>query len=266
MGRSVDWRQIWEQRAKRIVSDFQLDRGRQPQDRETENLSQRQLIEFIDPRSSETVLDAGCGVGVNILRLHSLVRKVIGIDYSSGSVERCQKKIQELEIKNAEVRTASVTLIPLPNRSVDKILCLSVFQYLDQREVRQALTEFTRVVKPGGLIILHVKNLSSLYWSTLWPAKILINCVKGRGQTEYVRPFRWYVRKLATSGCDILAYDSFNLFTIDVMPGKLAPAVRGFEIRHHNDFFFRSLLARRHGAELMIKAKLRAGASDGRPD
>lgn len=251
----VDWKQVWEQRSRGSISDFQLDRGRHAHDQEIENLSERELIEFIEPGASETVLDAGCGTGVNILRVHSRVRKVIGIDYSSGSLDRCQKRIQEHGIANAQVRTASVTSIPLPDRSVDKILCMSVLQYLDQREFRQAVMEFVRVLTPGGIIILHVKNLSSLYWLTLWPAKKLTRFLKGRGQIEYVRHFQWYVNELRSLGCSILGYDSFNLLTIDKMPPRLVSFVRGFELRHHNNFLFRNLLVRRYGAELMIKAR-----------
>jgi ubiquinone/menaquinone biosynthesis C-methylase UbiE len=255
MNTSVDWKQVWEERSKAAASDFQLDRGRSPHDDETEQMSEKLLINFIEPNTSEIVLDAGCGTGVNILRLHSRVAELIGMDYSSGSLGRCEKRLREQAIKNARVHVGSVTAIALPDCCVDKVLCMSVLQYLDEREVYQAFGEFIRVLRPGGVIVLHVKNLSSLYWSTLWPAKKMTAYLKGRGKIEYVRQFKWYVRKLAALGCIVLDYDSFNLLTIDVMPEKVVSSLRGFEIRHHNGRFFGNMFVRRHGAELMIKAR-----------
>src|SRR5579863_4378759 len=163
----VNWRLVWEDKSKGDVSDFELDRGTSPRDREIENLSEQELINFIEPGPSEILLDTGCGTGVNILRLHSQVRNIVGIDFAWGLLERCQKRIEAHRIKNAHLCHASATAIPLPDGSVDRILCLSVMQYLNDDEFRQALREFVRVLTPGGVIILHVKNLSSLYWSTL---------------------------------------------------------------------------------------------------
>lgn len=254
MSRPVNWRQVWEQRSKAARSDFQLDRGRKPHDQETENISEEQLVNFIDPGATETLLDAGCGTGVNILRLGSRVTKIIGMDYSLGSLGRCRRTIQENGIRNAEIYAASVTAIPLPDRCVDRILCMSVLQYLDEREVRRTIREFLRVLAPGGTIILHVKNFSSLYWLTLRPAKKAIAFFRGRAQIEYVRRFQWYVDELTRLGCAVREYDSYNLLTFDLMPERLVSAVRGFEIRHHNGAFFRSRFVRRHGAELLLKA------------
>jgi ubiquinone/menaquinone biosynthesis C-methylase UbiE len=252
----VNWRLVWEDKSKEDVSDFELDRGTSPRDREIENLSEQELISFIGPRPSDTLLDTGCGTGVNILRLHSDVRSIIGIDFAWGLLERCQKRIQANEINNAHVCHASATAIPLPDRSVDRILCLSVVQYLNDDEFRQALREFVRVLTPGGVIILHVKNLSSLYWSTLCAAKKLKASLGMSTRIEYFRSFRWYVNELKSVNCEILDYNSFNLLTLDGMPKRLLSSLQRFELRHYKDLFFRASFIRRHGAELKIKARV----------
>lgn len=254
MNKPVNWRQVWEQRSKASASDFQLDRGRDPHDQETEKLSEQNLINFIEPQATQKILDAGCGTGVNIRRIHSRVTRIIAMDYSVGSISRCKRNIEANRIENAQIYTGSVTAIPLPDRCVDKILCMSVLQYLNEQEVRRAFQEFLRVLVPGGMIILHVKNFSSLYWSTLWPAKKVIAFFKGRAQIEYVRRFYWYVNELTRLGCVVREYDSYNLLTLDLMPQRLFSSVRGFEIRHHDGWVFSSPFARRHGAELLIKA------------
>ena len=259
MDTKTDWKQVWEQNSGGSVSDYELDRGRLPLKQEAEILSERELLNFIEPNDFETLLDAGCGTGVNILRLHSRTRKVIAIDYAWGSLERCQQKIQVCNISNVRLCMASVMAVPLPDSSVDKILCMSVLQYLGDIEVRQALREFVRVLTPGGTIVLHVKNFSSLYWSTLWVAKKLKKLIGMNPRIEHLRPFSWYIKELKDSGCSILDYDSYNLFMFDLVPQKLASFVQWFELRHHRSPFFRNPFTRRHGAELMIKARVPGG-------
>lgn len=253
-----DWRRAWEEKSKRVVSDFEFDRGTSPRQQELENLSDTELIDFIEPKKFEIVLDAGCGSGVNVHRLHSRVKGIVAFDYSSGSVERCRKRIRAHQIENAEVFVASVSAIPLPDSCVDKVLCMSVLQYLNEQEVRRAFKEFVRVLTPGGIIILHVKNLSSLYWSTLWVAKKLKLLLGGSTRLEHLRSFRWYVNGLESVNCLVLDYNSFNMLYLDGMPRKVLTLFQTFELRHSRDLLFHLPFIRRHGAELKIKARIPA--------
>jgi ubiquinone/menaquinone biosynthesis C-methylase UbiE len=255
MSNSDRWRRVWEDKSKENVPDFQLDRGITPREQEIENLSEQELLNFIEPQGCETLLDAGCGTGVNILRLHSRVRNIVAIDYARGSLERCQKRIQEHHIENAILCLASVKNIPLPDCSVEKIICLSVLQYLDDEEVRQAFKEFARVLVPGGKVILHVKNLSSLYWMTLWMVKKLKLFLGRSTRLEYVRTYQWYVNEIKSLNCEILDYNSFNLLILDRMPKSVLSFLQRFELEHCDDRFFRSPFIRRHGSELKIKAR-----------
>ena len=256
MRNSVNWRRVWEDRSRENVPDFELDRGISPRDREIEDLSEQELLKFIEPREFEALLDTGCGTGVNILRLHSGARRIIGIDYAWGLLERCQTRIQAHKIRNVHLCHASATAIPLPDRSIDRILCLSVLQYLNDDEVRKALKEFVRVLTPGGMVILHVKNLSSLYWSTLWVAKKLKSILGMSTRIEYFRSFRWYVTELEAVDCNIVDYNSFNLLTLEGMPKSMLSFLQRIELRHYGEPFFRLPFIRRHGAELKIRASV----------
>jgi ubiquinone/menaquinone biosynthesis C-methylase UbiE len=255
MEKATDWKQFWEERSGNAASDFEFDHGLTP-GAEVEALSKHELLNFIDPKSDERIFDAGCGTGGNILLLHSKVKRIVGMDYSRGAVERCRRRIQSNNIGNAEVRQGSITQVPLPDSSVDKVLCMSVLQYVDDNEVKLAFKEFARILKDRGVLVLHVKNISSLYLATLWMAK-RAKLLLGMGtKVEHYRSYGWYVRELESSGFTVLDYNSFQFFTVEGMPRSVVRFLQKLELKHRNKFPLRLGFLRRHGSELKIKAHL----------
>ena len=254
MNSSLQWNRVWEEKSREDIPDFELDHGITLRDQETESLSWQEHLHFIDPLPHEILLDAGCGTGVDIIRLHSRVTKVIGLDFSSGSLERCKKNLAFQGIRNAEVYLASITAIPLPDHSVDKVLCLSVLQYLDDEEVRLGLRELARVVRPGGTLIFHVKNSASLYWSTLRIAKKVKNLLGRPTQIYNLRSFEWYVAELAALNCRVVGYESLNVLSVDRMPVWATHALQKMELKYQHSRIFRSSFVRRSGADLKLRA------------
>jgi len=247
------WRRFWQEKGRHTLSDYELDRGTRPRGSEIEALSIQEQLRFIDPQSRDVVFDAGCGTGVNELLLHSVVQRIIGMDYSDSGLARCKRRISADNIKNVDLIRGDVVALPLPDSSMDRILCMSVLQFLTSDETRRALQEFARILKPQGTLILHVKNLSSLYLSTLWTAKRLLRLAGKQVKLEYFRPYRWYVRELRAAGFQILDYSSFNLLMIEAMPQPLVQFLQRVELRHHTKF---PAFLRRHGSELKIKARI----------
>jgi len=253
---SAKWKPIWEERFGRHVSDHQVDRGTGQRNQETESLSNEELIGFIDPTPGDVVFDAGCGTGANILLLQSKVKRMIEMDYSIGAVIRCRNRVLPLEASNVDLLQGDVTQLPVPRESVDKILCMSVLHYLDDEEVRRSFSEFSRILSKDGSVILHVKNFTSLYVSTLWLAKQLKVLLRRSGRVnEHYRSFGWYVRELELCGFRVVSYNSFNLFMIEFMPRAVLEFLQGWELRHRSQFPLRTAFLRRRGADLKIKAQ-----------
>jgi ubiquinone/menaquinone biosynthesis C-methylase UbiE len=259
MDYATDWKQYWDKRSEAASSDFEFDRGVAPRDKELENISNHELLTFIDPKPTDIVFDAGCGTGANIVLLHSKVKQIVGIDYSQGAVERCRRRLKLRGIGNANVQQGSITEVPLPDSSVDTILCLSVLQYVDDKQVRWAFTEFRRILKNKGLLVLHVKNLSSLYLGTLWLGQRARLLLGKPCKLCHYRTYTWYKKTLASFGFDILDYNSFNLFTLPKMPTSLVVALQKFELRNYRKPLLQLGWVRCRGSDLKIKARLRRG-------
>ena len=133
---------------------------------------------------------------------------------------------------------------------------MSVFHYLGDDQVREALREFARVLRPSGTLILHVKNSASIYLSTLRLAKRVKKLLGADVTFEHIRPFAWYGRELDAAGFRLADYNAFNLVIVEGMPQSLVQFLQRLELRHHRSAALRSGIVRRHGADLKLKARL----------
>jgi ubiquinone/menaquinone biosynthesis C-methylase UbiE len=254
MKRSSNWKDFFDEKCHHASSDLDYDRGFKPLTQEIENLAEQELLTFIDPQPAEVVFDAGCGTGANIELLYPLVKRIFGMDYSQGAIERCRTRIQTNAIENAEAHEGSILQIPLEDYSVDKVICMSVLQFLDDREVERAFTEFARILKDRGTLVLHVKNLSSIYLSTLWLVKQIKLLFGKDTKLCHYRSCTWYSRRLRSSGFEITDYNSFNICILPKMPARLVAFIQRIELRNYRNWLFRMAIVRGHGSDLKLKA------------
>jgi ubiquinone/menaquinone biosynthesis C-methylase UbiE len=252
----TNWKEFWEAKARPELSDFEFDRGASPRDGSIDQLANEELLAFIDCKPTDVLFDTGCGTGVNALLLHSKVRRIIAMDYAEASVTRCRNRLVSHGIKNVDLLQGDVTHPSLSAGTVDTILCLSVLQYLDDDEVRRCLRAFSAVLKSNGVLILHVKNLASLYLSTLWIAKQLFRAVGKNVKLEYFRTYRWYRSELESAGFEVVAYNSFNLFMIERLPKTWVSMLQKLELVRQDRFPYSTAFARRHGSDMKIRARV----------
>lgn len=99
------------------------------------------------------IVDVGCGWGRSFKLLQERFRpqRLIGIDIDFAMVATAANEAKKQGL-TVEVWRGSSSRLALPDRSVDMIFCHQTFHHLiDQHE---ALAEFHRTLKPGGLLLL----------------------------------------------------------------------------------------------------------------
>jgi SAM-dependent methyltransferase len=101
-----------------------------------------------------SVLDVGCGLGQWGQALLSILpqdAKVTGIDRESGWVVRATERAAEQALGDRlTFRQGAVEQIPFEDDSFDMVTCQTLLMHV--RDVRSALEEMIRVVRPGGLL------------------------------------------------------------------------------------------------------------------
>jgi len=251
-----NWKESWEAKFASNASDYEADRGTGKRDDILDRLSTAELLEFIDPHPTDVVFDAGCGTGMNVVLLHDRVGRIVAIDFAESAVQRAKSRAAAAGITNVEFSQGDILRTNLADGSVDKILCLSVFHYLTDEQVRDCLRSFKRVLRDGGVVILHVKNLASLYLSTLLMAKQLLRLAGWRPNlSEHFRTFNWYCRELRAAGFEIEAFNSFNVLVLERMPRRLIESLQRLELSQRRRFPFSTAVVRRLGADLKIRAR-----------
>ena len=122
----------------------------------------RALIETLPPG---TVLDAACGTGRYSAVLAGRGHEVIGVDQSGAMLDIARKKLPA-----ADFREGDLTALPLPDRSVDAVVCALALVHVP--DLSRAMREFARVMRPGGRLVISDVHpfLVILGWQAQFPA------------------------------------------------------------------------------------------------
>jgi len=118
---------------------------------------QMQLLESLDARINDTILDVGCGTAWPIYHYASKCLFVIGIDLSKIGLNRALRKLKQFNrYTNVNLIIGNAEKIPVSDNSVNKILCVNLMEHLHQPT--SFLREANRVLKKNGLIVIGTHN------------------------------------------------------------------------------------------------------------
>lgn len=103
------------------------------------------------------VLDAGCGTGGMMAKLHKVLPQIhlTGIDFSASAVEFTQQR------QLGTVKQASVENLPFPNECFDLVMSLDVV-CSEGVDDAKAFVEFYRVLKTGGTVLINLAAFNFL--------------------------------------------------------------------------------------------------------
>ncbi len=111
------------------------------------------------------VLDAGCGPGGFLPIIADLVGpsgSIAAIDLAPENAAMAEERAREWRLScPVEVRVGSVAALPYPDDAFDAVWCANTVQYLSDDELRAAIAEMRRVVRPGGLVAIKESDPSA---------------------------------------------------------------------------------------------------------
>jgi SAM-dependent methyltransferase len=106
-------------------------------------------------KEGETVLDLGCGGGLDVFLAAQRVGesgRVIGVDMTPEMIEKAQENASKGEHGNVDFRLGEIESLPVEDNSVDVIISNCVINLTTDKLA--AYREAHRVLRPGGRILI----------------------------------------------------------------------------------------------------------------
>jgi len=132
-------------------------------------------------RAGETVLDLGCGAGIDCFIAARRVGpsgKVIGVDMTPEMLDRARAAAQKGGFGNVEFRLGEIESLPAADSSVDVIISNCVINL--STEKARVFREAVRVLKPGGrAMISDIMLTEDLPQKLRENAALFAGCVSG---------------------------------------------------------------------------------------
>lgn len=126
-----------------------------------EKFAQR-FIRSLPIKDGALVVDVGCFIGEKLWYLASRKEiQGIGTDISMPAVQMAKK----IDIYNLDFAVADLEKMPFADNSIDVVFVFDVIEHLS--DPNKGFSEVARILKPGGLFLLHIPikdNKYSFFW------------------------------------------------------------------------------------------------------
>ena len=191
-------------------------------------------------KSTDVILDLGCGTGRDLQIASRKVKKAVGVDIDEKQIRNATNEATLKKLSNIRFRVVDANKkLPFKDDSFDKVVVSDVLEHLDNRNL--AINEVRRILKNRGFIFLVTDNPNT-NWKKLqksvglfyyadrdhkyeYPKEEIINILKGE--------------KFSILSCEVSTYDTPFKGAVDLIGGlslslykKLSNWMKKIAIKH----------------------------------
>ena len=125
------------------------------------------------PLAQQHLLDAGCGTGNYSRAMIEHVARITAVDLNADMLAQAQSKFNGADRDRIGFHRSSITRLPFRAAVFDGIMINQVMHHIaDEAEsgyprIRGVLTEFARVLKPRGMIVINIcsrQQINEGFW------------------------------------------------------------------------------------------------------
>ena len=170
----------------------------------------------------ETVLDLGCGAGIDLLLAARRVGgagRVIGVDMTPAMVEAARANVRRSGLPNIEVLQGILESLPVEEASVDLVISNCVINLSPDR--RRVFAEIARVLRPGGRMVVSDLVTSGLPAWVRDDPTLHASCIGGAGTEEE------YVSGLTAAGLSRVQVEERVFYDAAEMEARIAESLPG---------------------------------------
>ncbi|MCB0084373.1 MAG: methyltransferase domain-containing protein [Caldilineaceae bacterium] len=155
-----------------------------------------EMLRWVGIQPGWRVLDAGCGTGGFL----PLMTDLVGREGKVSAIDLAPENIAVIEARQAQsqwpapvsTRVGSMFDMPYEDNSFDAVWSANTTQYFTDEELLKMLSEFRRVVRPGGLIAIKEYDITSMQFQPTTPMLTvhLYEALCRMGKQYYCQLFR----------------------------------------------------------------------------
>jgi O-methyltransferase / aklanonic acid methyltransferase len=123
----------------------------------------RRLVEVLEPRATDAVLDVGCGRGAVLVPASGRVGRLVGIDTSPGMLTQARRELERVGAAGVDLHVMDAEALTFADATFDAVTCAFTLFFLPRPE--RAAAEFARVVRPGGRVIVSTWGQPDPRWA-----------------------------------------------------------------------------------------------------
>lgn len=131
------------------------------------------IVSCLSPRKDSIFLDAGCGTCNHSIRLARRGFSVVAADFSESALKMAELNLQSFNMQDKiKLKRENLLSLSFADETFDYILCWGVLMHIP--DIEKAISELSRVLKKGGVLIISEGNMSSLQSIVLRNLKALL--------------------------------------------------------------------------------------------
>ncbi len=154
-----------------------------------EHLSRRLAAAFVHAEVAPgmRVLDVGCGRGEILRHCAKLGAEVFGVDYAPAALGLARDLVRQERELPIGLYQSDAKYLPFPAGTFDRVLMFDVVEHLHPWELDQALRDAHRVLRSGGMIVVHTAP-NRWYDAYAYPLVRLVRTALGEGERYPANP------------------------------------------------------------------------------
>jgi ubiquinone/menaquinone biosynthesis C-methylase UbiE len=200
--RRARWRRYWDRHSKTYDREMRF----------FDRVLFRDTRSWICEQVSGDVLEVAVGTGLNLEHYPSDVR-LTGIELSQKMLAIARRRADDLDC-HVELRVGDAEALDFPSATFDTVVC--TFSLCAIPDHRKALAEMTRVLRPGGVLLLADHVASSLRVLRASQRVLELVTIPLGGEHFLRRP----IEQVRAAGFQIERYDRFAAGVVERLAAR----------------------------------------------
>ncbi len=111
------------------------------------------LLDLLQPRPGESILDVGCGTGVFTLNILACGPRLAGLDISIPMLKQAEFKTAGYPFRGV---VGDMSFLPFADECFDRVVSMTALEFI--ADGRKAVADLFRVTRKGGVVVATTLN------------------------------------------------------------------------------------------------------------